>query len=420
MPFSTNFRAVGYHDLDARPAFKFAMQERHGRFFLYIAHLWEATISILDVTDASKPVLMHRIEGPANTWSHQVQVADNRMIINYEHRIAGWGLDPDGPAPDEGLLIYDVHDPVQPRLLGHWRGGGNGTHRNFYNGGRYVHATASRKGYKGKHYVILDIDDPSRPREVGAWWIPGQKAGEDVPEKYQGKHVDLHGPPYVVGNRVFCPWSAAGLVILDISDMSQPRKISQLDVNPPLGSRIALHTAIPAADSRYFIVNSEALRERCDEPVNFAGIVDISNIDEPRLISLFPTPEVPPGYPVEDFIAKGGRFGPHNQSHHQGNPALMQQDRYVYMTYFNAGLQVFDIANPYFPKIAGYYIPDDPTTRLGPLPLDLVAQYEDVMVDRRGFAFVSEKNSGLHVLQFEPHRKAAVPRAAQAVAHPSI
>ena len=60
-----------------------------------------------------------------------------------------------------------------------------------------------------------------------------RKEDEDVGERYRNKHIDLHGPPYVVGNRVYCPWSSAGLVILDISDISKPKKISQLDVNPP-------------------------------------------------------------------------------------------------------------------------------------------------------------------------------------------
>jgi hypothetical protein len=403
MPFQQSVRSVGYHDLGDHPAFKFAMQEQHGRFYLYVAHLWEARISVMDVTDPEHPELCNTIEGPANTWSHQIQVADGRMVINYEHRVAGWGLDPKGPAPQEGLLVYDVRDAPHPKLLGKWEGGGNGTHRNFYTGGRYVHATASRRGYRGKHYVILDIDDPTRISEIGAWWVPGQKEGEEYPEHYKNKLVDLHGPPYVVGNRVYCPWSSAGLIVLDISDPTSPRKVSQLDVNPPLGSRIALHTVVPARDPRYLIVNSEALRERCDEPVNFAGVVDISKEAEPRLISLFPTPQMPADYPHRDFIEKGGRFGPHNQHHQQGNASLLAHDQYVYLTYFNAGLQIFDVSNPHFPRIAGYYIADDPKKRLGPLPLDLVTQYEDVLVDRRGYAYVSEKNSGLHILQFEAH-----------------
>jgi hypothetical protein len=72
------------------------------------------------------------------------------------------------------------------------------------------------------------------------------------------------------------------------------------------------------------------------------------------------------------------------------------------MTYFNAGLQVYDISEPRDPYVAGYYIPDDPPSRRGPLPTTLVTQAEDVLVDRRGVIYMSEKNTGIHVLAFDP------------------
>jgi len=405
MTFASAIEQIGYHPLEDRPGFKLAMQEVEGRFFLYVAHLWEARISVLDVTEPTKPRLLHAEDGPGNTWSHQVQVAGGRMVTNLEHRLPNWGLDPDGPDPQEGLCIWDVaSDPARPRLLGTWRGGGNGTHRNYYTGGRYVHATASMKGYRGKVYACIDIADPAIPTTVGIFAMPGQRPDEAESERYKGKLIDLHGPAYVVGDRAYCSWSSAGLVILDVSQPTAPRLLGQLDVNPPLGSRIALHTAVPLPDRDLVILNSEALRECCDEPLNFAGLASVAQVEDPRLISLFPLPEVPEGYPWGDFVERGARFGPHNQHHPQGHPALLPSDRYVYLTYFNAGLQVYDIANPYFPKIAGYFIPDDPSRRLGPLPTTgLVTQIEDVLVDRRGVAYLTEKNSGLYVVRFDGH-----------------
>jgi hypothetical protein len=74
------------------------------------------------------------------------------------------------------------------------------------------------------------------------------------------------------------------------------------------------------------------------------------------------------------------------------------------MTYFNAGLQVFDISDPQRPTIAGYYVPDDPPDRLGLLPRDLVVQAEDLIVDARGYVYMTEKNSGLYILRFNAAR----------------
>src|SRR5262249_30506184 len=114
-----------------------------------------------------------------------------------------------------------------------------------------------------------------------------------------------------------------------------------------------------------------------------------------------PNPDVPDGYPTPSFCSKGGRFGPHNQHQPQGHPSLEPIGDVLYLTFFNAGLQVFDISDPYTPRIAGYYIPDDPETRRGPLPTELVTQVEDVIVDRRGYAYITEKNSGVTILRFD-------------------
>ena len=62
------------------------------------------------------------------------------------------------------------------------------------------------------------------------------------------------------------------------------------------------------------------------------------------------------------------------------------------------GLQIYDISDPRDPHITGYYIPDDPTQRRGPIPSKLVHQAEDVLVDRRGVIYMSEGNSGIYIL----------------------
>ena len=63
---SQGIDVVGYHDLDARPVFKLAMQVVEDRWYLY-KHSWEPRLSILDVTDPSRMELVGMIEGQANT-----------------------------------------------------------------------------------------------------------------------------------------------------------------------------------------------------------------------------------------------------------------------------------------------------------------------------------------------------------------
>src|SRR5439155_11413691 len=105
---------------------------------------------------------------------------------------------------------------------------------------------------------------------------------------------------------------SAGMVIVDISDVAHPKKVSQLSFSPPFLARIGVHSVLPLVQGGIAIVNSEALAEDCREPLNHASIVDIANPAEPVLLSLLPLPDPPPGAPYEDFCGKGGRFGPHN------------------------------------------------------------------------------------------------------------
>ena len=89
-----NVDLLAYHDLDGRSGLKLALQEVDGQFFLYVAGLWHSGWSILNVTDAEHTELLRFVDGPANTMTLQVQVADGTMITALDH-------------PPPGLTIGD-------------------------------------------------------------------------------------------------------------------------------------------------------------------------------------------------------------------------------------------------------------------------------------------------------------------------
>lgn len=398
-PSQHRLRAVGYSDLDGRPAFKLALQEVSGRWYLYCGHLWHRGWTVLDVTDPHAPRALRFVPGPHNSWTCQVQVADGLMVTGLEKIVPGWGGDPDAPF-EAGVLIWDVRtDPENPALLSHFRTGGTGTHRNYYDGGRYMHLSSGLPGFDGNIYQIVDIADPRSPKEAGRWWLPGQ--WRDGGESGAPRDTSLHGGAYVEGDRAYLPYGGAGLVILDIADVSAPRLVAHLGFSPPFPSFIAVHTAVPLADRRLVVVNSEAIAEGCEEPVGFAGVVDVRDERHPRLVSMFPLPAPPPGAPYRNFCERGGRFGPHNQHQPQHQRALSTVADLIHLTYFNAGLRLVDIADPRLPREVGYFVPPDPLERRGVLPARLVTQSEDVLVDARGFIYLTDKNHGLYVLEDE-------------------
>jgi hypothetical protein len=395
-PSAKNVRVVGYTDVDGRPPFKMAIQEVGGRWFLYAGHLWHQGWSIIDVTDPANATVAAFVPGPANTWTIQMDVNEGKMITALERKPPSWGGDPAQPF-DEGVLIWDLADPVDPRPLGQFHTGGTGTHRDFYAGGRYVHLAAGMPGYAGNIYLIIDISDPANPIEVGRWAVPGQHvAAGETPEP----GVSLHGPAFVVGDLAYLPYGGAGFVILDISIPSAPTLVSRLDFSPPFLSNIGLHSALPLPSRGLAVVNSEAIRSNCDEALNHVSIVDVANPAQPRLLSMLPVPTPPKDSPFRDFCEKGGRFGPHNLHQNYHSPFVEKRDDLIYLTYFNAGLRIYDISNQHLPREVGYFIPPDPTTRFGPQPPDtLVLQSEDVLVDARGYIYLSHKNQGLWILK---------------------
>ena len=64
--------------------------------------------------------------------------------------------------------------------------------------------------------------------------------------------------------------------------------------------------------------------------------------------------------PVEaDYKSKGGHFGPHNI--HENRPGSFVSSKFIFATYQNAGIRIFDISNAFAPKEIGALVPPQPS-----------------------------------------------------------
>jgi hypothetical protein len=416
---SLRVEAVGYSELDGRPAFKLAITERNGRWYLYTGHFWHRGWSVIDITDPRRPEVIEFLNGPANTFTGQVDLHGDTMITALERGLtnAPWGFDKDAPF-EEGVILWDLSNPARPKQVGRWHTGARGTHRNTYAGGRYIHLAATAPGYDGYIYRIVDIADRNRPQEVGRWAVPGQEKDPGTPPdtpisarqqrqlheagfcNIEGKDVFNHGPPVLQGNLAWLPYSAAGVIVLDISDVRRPHQVGRLSFSPPFHSFIGVHGVLPVPERGIAFVNSEDTSYG-KGPAHFASIVDIRDPARPFLLSLFPEPTPPSGASYADFHERGGWSGPHNINHLQHNPAVQKQGDLFYIAHFNAGLRVYDVSNKRLPREVGFFMPPEPRRRYGPMPEGaLVTQTEDVLVDRRGYIYISDKNQGLWILRY--------------------
>lgn len=341
----------------------------------YVAHMDPpAGTTIVDVSDPRRPRQLAHIEIPPNTHSHKVRVVNGLMVVNWE-----------APPPYKlpagfkgGLAVYDVTKPDKPRQLSFWQTGGTGVHRYDFDG-RYAYISPEVDGYVNNIVMILDLKDPSRPEEVGRWWMPGQwTAGGETPT-WGYREAWCHHP-LRMGNRLYVGYWHAGFVILDIDDMSKPKLVSQLDWSPPYAH--PTHTTLPipftVRGRRLMVVTDEDVRKLHSSPPPFMWVVDITDETRPVPISTFQLGEVDET-PQPEFTGC-----------HQ--PAEQVYDTEIPVAWFAHGLRVVDIANPHAPREVAHFLPP------APKGFDR-ASTNDVFLTKERLIYVIDRQRGMHILE---------------------
>lgn len=252
--------------------------------------------TILDVSDPGKPQVLAQVSVPPGTMSHKVRVSGDIMLVNYQRM-----RDPRLQHPDfqGGLKVFDVSDPGNPEPLGLFPVAGRGVHR-FDFDGRYAYLSAEMEGYLGHIVVIVDLKDPRRPEEVSRWWLPGQHTdGGETPD-WEGRGSRCHHP-LRCGNRLYVSYWHGGFVILDIEDLSRPRMVSRLDWSPPYPcpTHTALRIPHKLAGRDFLAVTDEEVDDRLARwPSAFFWMVDITDETRPVPVATYQLPggeDYPPG-----------------------------------------------------------------------------------------------------------------------------
>lgn len=71
------------------------------------------------------------------------------------------------------------------------------------------------------------------------------------------------------------------------------------------------------------------------------------------------------------------------------------------MTYFSAGLQVYDIKDPHLPVETGWFVTPEPTKRRGPQPHTRSCNRpRTCWFDTRGNIYVDDKPWGLWIVRY--------------------
>jgi hypothetical protein len=437
-PEASNMRLVGYSDLLSRSAYQPTIQKQGNRYIAYVGHHGHSRevpkpvnpitgepefngTSILDVTDPAHPKYLKHLPGQAGGTeaggAQMTRVCPGtnfpRADRNKFYLLRSFGT--------SGHETYDVTDPANPVLLAKIGGNYRDTHKSWWEcetGIAYI--VSGVPGWRAKRMTeIYDLGDPAKPVKIRDFGLPGQEPGSTgaVP-------TDLHGPVSMPSlNRVYFGYGSSSGGMLQIVDreklLNGPKEptpanllypqISRMDMYPLVGA----HTVFPMmgmeiaefANDGYskrdivMIVN-EATRNECKpqarEMVFFA---DITVETHPMVVSNYNLKES-----SGNFCSKGGRFGAHSSNE---SMAPVFYKKLAMIAYFNAGLRVLDVRDPYSPKEIAHFIPQvtEATDKRcvqveGSQRCKVAIQTNNVETDDRGYIYIVDRaNTGLHILE---------------------
>jgi hypothetical protein len=375
---------------------------KDGRRILWVAHEGPPkNFTGIDVSDPRKPLIVCQTELPHNNMrSNSLEVTGDLLAVSYQ--VSKPGMEP------AGVELFDISVPENPRSISFHDTSGphsRGVHCLWFVDGEYIHCASGSADFEPTHprddqfYMIIDVRDPTRPREAGRWWYPGTRVGDAAPPPKRVNPLPLdfmRGPDaFRLHNanvyperpdRAYIGYIDGGAFILDIADKSAPKVVSAWNPHPPYPG--FTHTVMPLLERDLLVVTDESIVDDGEDWPKLTWVVDARLETNLVPISTFPLP------PIEEFGHKGGRFGSHNIHENRPGPSFRSEE-IIFGCFFNAGVRIYDIKNPYRPETIAYFIPQAPEhSRVA------TAQMNDIYVDERGVIYSGDRwTGGLYCLE---------------------
>jgi hypothetical protein len=401
-PALWNFRLLAHHMLDGFGGMGEGMSIQiapDGRRILWLAHeSAPKNFTAVDVSDPRELRVVVQTDLPqAHMRSNSLEVSGNLMAVAYQCKQPG-----QTPA---GFELFDISRPETPKSIAFFDASGphsRGVHQLWFCDGEFVHMAAGAADFHthdqkdDQCYRIVDVRSPSKPIEAGRWWLPGTRVGDEAaPPERHPKAADFGFRAHNTNvypqrpDRCYLGYLDAGMIILDISDKSDPKVVSRWDNSPPYVG--FTHTVLPLFERQLFVVTDESVVDDAADWPKLVWVVDGRAETNPVPIATCPPP------PYDEFAARGGRFGAHNLHENVPVPTSFQSETLIFGTWFNGGLRAYDLSDPYRPVEAGYFVPPAPAGS----PTGAI-QLNDVFVDERGIVYTVDRHvGGLYILETE-------------------
>jgi len=451
-----NMEWLGHDDLQGRTVYQTTVHtQAGGRVIAYAGHFNGTMLnpmtgameingtSIVDVTDPRHPrYLKHLIADKGG--ARMAKLCDGNEL---PHGIRGktYLLRENGAVSQE---VWDVTDPAKPVLVATPVTGQDVTHRNWWDcktGIAYIVAGATKpsdpafdgwntNSNPNQHLKIYDLSDPAHPHYIMDFGYPGQNPGSKflMPGTEDTTKVvppGVHGPIVVSTlrgkaiNRLYMPYGVGSNGIIQINDLTKvlPPPYgtgSYANVKKPTDAELLQgqigvlympgveggHSAMPLYDiplKQY----KNFTDNRCTGSPHLMYLLDItSKIGQGGDTSAEQHPWPISTVTVDDFSARpnfcsrGTRFGVHSPAENFDDPTYA---RLLTSAWFDAGIRVTDIRDPYHPKEVAHFIA--PITKFtqpssavinGVTVSALDVSCDNTDVDNRGIRYCGDRVGG--------------------------
>lgn len=331
-----------------------------------------------------KPVLVASFEiGRYGLMNEKLEQPDKVAAQRQYNSLKGFKVFVmDGPLPSQWRLIAtrttDYQHPDAP--VGQQRGSGSLDSPEYY-GGKYMILSAAPDDTYGlteypnylysPGYQVWDMSDPANPAFVSQIAVPGQILGDKEHEEAYlmnpraGNRTSWMGSrnpiflsqPLESGGKVgFGAMGGLGVYAFDLSDPAKPKMLSGVNTAPSFaGTEFDNADVSQYARTGYVFANGYPMNRDCYEPYKDIYVIDARDPSRLKVAAKMPQPEVPAGAPFTSFCQRGGNFGP-KRANAIGQPGQWRQGIVPY-SFYNAGVQIFNVEDPAKPTIAGYFVP---------------------------------------------------------------
>ena len=242
-------------------------------------------LTVFDVRDPSAPVKVKTVQFNGDNYWNGVWAKGNALYV---------------ASANNGVLVFDISEPANPRLVTNLPGGAANNHTVFVDGDR-LYATIDTA------VVIFDISTPTHPVELNRY---SSEDGFSYPH-------DM----FAVGDRLYVNFSEVGYHVVDVSDPAHLRTLGNFSYENQYSHANAVGTF---AGRTLAFMGGEGIGEH----LRVLDVTDSANIVK---IGRF---QLRPAVSIHNFLLVGKK---------------------LYVAWYQEGVRVLDVSNPTQPTQIAHY-----------------------------------------------------------------